>query len=88
MRASYDVTDVVRAENLPRLLIVRVGRGWASVDSLRRVSAAEEWYQLWRDAVPDGILGVVDAADQPLVNFDASGRARLRAPGPSRPTPR
>ena len=88
VRQSFDVIDVARPRDLPRLLVVRVGRGWASVDPLRRVSAAEEWYQLWRDAEPDGVVAIVDTEDRPLVNFDASGGARVRDSAAARATPR
>jgi hypothetical protein len=80
VRASFDVTRVERSRELPRMLVVRVGTGWAQVDPVRRVETAEEWYTLWRDAVPNGILAIVDAADRPLVNFDPGGRARLQKP--------
>jgi hypothetical protein len=80
MRVPFDITGVERPPELPRMLLVRVGRGWQQVDAVRRVETAEAWYTLWRDAVPNGILAIVDAADRPLVNFDSSGRARLQEP--------
>ena len=80
MRVPFDITSVERPTELPRMLVVRVGKGWAQVDAVRRVETAEQWYMLWRDAVPNGILAIVDAADRPLVNFDPSGHARLQEP--------
>jgi hypothetical protein len=82
-RKTFDITDVERSPEMPRLLIVRVGPGWTHVYPTRRVIAAEEWYQLWRDAVPNGVLGIVDAAERPLVNFDPDGRATLHDPEPA-----
>lgn len=80
MRVPFDIASVERSPELPRMLLVRVGKGWAQIDAVRRVEIAEEWYTLWRDAVPNGILAIVDAADRPLVNFDPGGRARLQGP--------
>ena len=88
-RQKFDITAAERSADQPSLLIIRVGPGWAGVYAARRVVAAEEWYQLWRDAVPDGALEIVDAAERPVVTFDADGRATLRdaAPAPSAGTP-
>ncbi len=85
MRDAFDITSVERAKDLARLLLVRVGPGWASVYPARRIAAAEGWYQLWRDAIPNGIVAVVDARDRPLVHFDVTGRALLRDPPPATP---
>ena len=84
-RQKFDITAAERSADQPRRLTIRVGPGWTGVYAARRVVAAEEWYQLWRDAVPDGALGIVDAAERPLVSFDADGRATLRDVPP--PTP-
>ena len=84
-RQKFDITAAERSAHQPRLLTIRVGPGWTGVYPARRVVAAEEWYQLWRDAVPDGVLAIVDAAERPLVIFDPDGRATLRDVVP--PTP-
>jgi hypothetical protein len=65
MRVPFDIASVERSPEMPRMLLVRVGKGWAQVDAVRRVEIAEEWYTLWRDAVPNGTLAIVDAADRP-----------------------
>jgi len=84
-RQKFDITAAERSTDDPRRLIIRVGGGWSGVYPARRTAAAEEWYQLWRDAVPGGALDIVDAAERPLVNFDGEGRATLRdAPTPGR----
>ncbi|MGH7788418.1 MAG: hypothetical protein ACRERC_16230 [Candidatus Binatia bacterium] len=85
VRAAFDVTAVERKADLPRLLVVRVGPGWAAVYPERRRDAAETWYHLWRDAVPGGIVAIVDRDEQSLVNFDAAGLATMHDPAP-RPT--
>jgi hypothetical protein len=77
-KQKFDITAAERSTDLPRMLIIRVGPGWTGVYPTRRVLAAEEWYQMWRDAVPNGVLAIVNAAERPVVNFDPQGRATLR----------
>lgn len=86
-RSTFDITSAERAADLPRLLLIRVGPGWSRVYATRRIIAAEQWYELWRDAVPSGIVAIVDAADQPLVNFEPTGRATLREGPATTPRP-
>lgn len=86
MRTEYGIASAAIAADLPRMLVVRVGPTWFQVDAVRRVGAAESWHVLWRDAVPGGILAIVDAAEQPVVNFDSAGRARLHDPSAAPPT--
>jgi hypothetical protein len=65
---------------LPRLLIVRVGAAWQHADEKARLAVAEEWWQVWRHSVAQGIVAVVeDGSGRSLINFDPSGRARLAA---------
>ena len=86
-RTSLDVLSVARDARLPRLLVVRVGPRWTELDPALRREAAEAWRELWRHAVPDGVLAVTDASGRSLVSFDAAGRAQLRDPpsGPAHP---
>jgi hypothetical protein len=77
-RTSLDVLSVARDARLPRLLVVRVGPRWTELDPALRREAAESWRELWRHAVPDGVLAVTDASGRSLVSFDAAGRAQLR----------
>lgn len=86
MRTEYGIASAAIAEDLLRMLVVRVGPAWFQIDPVRRVGAAESWYALWRDAVPDGVLAIVDAAERPVVNFDSAGRARLNDAVTARPT--
>jgi hypothetical protein len=70
-----------RDGHLARLLVVRVGPAWAALAPARQRALAEDWRRHWRTAVPDGVVGVVDAASgRPVVNYDARGRARLPSP--------
>jgi hypothetical protein len=75
------VSAVARDEKVSRLLVIRVGSGCSKVPPDERTAAAEEWWALWRDAVPQGIVAVLDAeTSASLVNFDPAGGARLVAP--------
>ena len=87
LREAFDITQVVRDPAVPRLLIVRVGSGWYKVSASQRRSAAERWHALWQSSVRNGIVAVLDGATgQPLVNYNARGRALLkeRAATPAR----
>jgi hypothetical protein len=76
-RAS-GVVGVGRDAAVPRLLVVRVGPPWHALPAAERRALAEEWRRDWRAAVPNGLLGIVDAErGAAVVNFDANGRARL-----------
>jgi hypothetical protein len=77
-RARFDVVAVARDARLPRLLVVRVGPRWPGLDPALRREVAEGWRELWRHAVPDGVLAVTDEAGRSLVSFDAGGHAQLR----------
>lgn len=77
-REAYDIEDAGRLENLPRLLLVRVGPRWHDVPAERRRALAEEWSRAWQHAVPQGIVSIVDASSgDAVVNFDALGHAHL-----------
>ena len=78
-RAAFDVREVRRDPALPRLLVIRVGPRWSEIPAERRTEWAEEWNHLWRSTIANGIVAVLDSAtEQPLVNFDAEGRATLK----------
>jgi hypothetical protein len=85
LRYVFDVREVAPDPRLPRLLVVRVGPGWATAAPALRREAAEAWRGLWRAARPSGVLAVTDADGRSLVSFDALGRARLRSPGAPAP---
>ncbi len=85
-RNAFGIESAERDGKLPRLLLIRVGPHWSAVPEGRRIGAAEEWQYLWADAVPSGIVAILDAVtDQPLVNFDASGRAVLKSASTTTP---
>ena len=76
---AFDVREVRRDPDLPRLLVIRVGPRWSEVPAGQRIEWAEEWHHLWRSTIANGILAVLDSAtEDPLVNFDADGRATLK----------
>ena len=77
------VVSVKRDPNVPRLLLVRVGAGWYALAPERRLALADAWRTHWREAVPDGLVGVLDeTTGRPAVNYDGRGRARLPPPTP------
>lgn len=77
MAKTFDVAQVERSADLARMLVVRVGDGWWEAKSEDRVRVAEKWLHMWRDAVPGGIVAVVDPSDRPVLNYDGNGKARL-----------
>jgi hypothetical protein len=79
-KSGAGVESVARDARASRLLVVRVGPAWTRLAPARRLALADAWRHLWRDAVPRGIVAVLDAATgRALVNFDATGRARMPA---------
>jgi hypothetical protein len=84
---AVGVVSVARDPRVARVLVVKVGPGWAAAPAVLRVQAVETWLAHWREAVPRGVLGVIDdATGATLVNFDARGHARLTPPSPA-PSP-
>lgn len=77
-REAFAIEEVRRLDQLPRLLLVRVGARWAEVPAERRRTAAEEWARAWEHSVAQGIVSIVDAqSGDAVVNFDALGHAHL-----------
>ncbi|HEX2484244.1 MAG TPA: hypothetical protein VHQ66_03015 [Myxococcota bacterium] len=79
-RARLGVVGAERDPRLPRLLIVRVGERWLTLDAALRRETAETWRERWRHVVAGGVVAVTDAEGRSLVSFDAAGRAQLREP--------
>ena len=80
---AVGVVEVRRDSSVARLLLVRVGDAWYALAPERRRALAETWRTHWREAVPDGLVGVVDAAtSRPVINYDARGQARVEPPAP------
>jgi hypothetical protein len=80
MKQAVGVVSVATNPNLERLLVVRVSARWHEADEGLRRHLAQEWRHLWRDAISDGIVAVVDDdGGNSLVGYDLDGRATLRA---------
>ncbi|MBI3951180.1 MAG: hypothetical protein HY314_12085 [Acidobacteria bacterium] len=63
---------------LKRHLIISVNTNWYKLPEPHRLKLAAAWLEMWRDAVKDGIVSVVDAvSNQPVVNYGPSGRVSL-----------
>ena len=89
--AAPGVVEVTRDAKVPRLLLVRVGPAWYALAAERRLALADDWRTHWRQAVPDGLVGVVDATTaRPAINYDGRGQPRLEplAPPPGTAAPR
>jgi len=77
------VVEATRDPAVARLLLVRVGAAWYALAPERRRALAERWRTEWREAVPDGLVGVVDATSaHPVINYDVRGQARVEPPRP------
>jgi hypothetical protein len=67
------------------VLLVRVGPDWFARPRDARATAAAEWREAWRRAVPDGVVAVLDAAttpDRAVVRWGPGGTvADVRDPG-------
>ena len=89
-KESLGVVSAATDPKLERLLIVKVSARWQDTDAKLRREAAERWYHLWRSAVTNGVVAVIDEATaDSLVGYDGAGNATLRrlpADG-SRPIP-
>lgn len=86
LRQQLGVSSVNRDR---RLLIIRVQRRkWDSAAEPLRLRLASEWRDAWRHNVPNGIVAVVDAADDtPVVHYDRRGLPHLSAPSTPAATP-
>jgi alkylhydroperoxidase family enzyme len=81
-RREAGVASAARDARLPRLLVVRVTPTWGALSAERRAALAAAWWTAWRHAVPQGIVAILDAADdRSLVSFAVDGTPRLAAPG-------
>lgn len=78
--AAVGVVGAERDARLPRLLVVHVGPGWDAVTPDARRDLAEAWRAHWREALPDGVLAIVDAGGRSRVGFDPGGHAQLHDP--------
>src|SRR5215470_8672983 len=79
VREAYGILTVERAPEVPRLLVVRVGDKWNELPVTMREDAASDWLVLWRHAVAQGIVAVLDGkTGRPVINFDAQGRAVVK----------
>ena len=76
LKRDHDVGVEVQTR-LPRLLVITVDGTWAALPAERRVRAAEEWYTLWREAMQQGVLAIVDPKGASQIGFDAFGRAHI-----------
>lgn len=64
--------------NLKRHLIIKVSETWYNLPAQRREKLAATWLQLWKDAMKNGIVSVLDAvSNEPVVNYSPSGSVSL-----------
>ena len=79
LRDKVGVVTVYSDPRLPRLLVVKVRRAqWDTVSADNRIKLAEDWLAVWRHNVPEGIVAVLDVAnDHTVINYDGAGHAML-----------
>lgn len=79
LRQKAGLVSVRADPALPRLLVIRVNADqWQSLPAEQRLSLAQQWQDDWSHNVEAGIVAILDAkTDAPLVNYDATGTARL-----------
>ncbi len=74
MRVGAGIERAERDPRNPRLLVVRVGRPWFALPAAVRAEAAADWCDVWRRAVPQGVVAVLDAGtDRVVVRFGRAG---------------
>jgi hypothetical protein len=77
-RQRDGVVDASRSVDQPRLLVVSVGSAWVERPASQRRELAMRWRRHWREAVPSGLLAIVEVeSKRSLVGFDAAGRPLL-----------
>lgn len=77
MRVGVGIERAERDPRNPRLLVVRVGPPWFALPAVARAAAAADWYDVWRRAVPQGVVAVLDAGtDRVVVRFGRAGTVR------------
>jgi hypothetical protein len=72
-RAATGVERVERARANPRVLLIHVGAAWPAIPRAARATAAAEWRERWRHAVPQGVVAVLDRHGRPAVRYGRSG---------------
>jgi hypothetical protein len=82
-RVAAGVERAERDLRNPRVLLVRVGPDWFARPRDARATAAAEWREAWRRAVPDGVVAVLDAATaRAVVRWGPGGAVvAVRDPG-------
>lgn len=79
LRGSAGVRSVRREG---RILVITVDQNtWRRLPQADRLRLANSWQQLWAHNVAEGIVAVVSSeGEQPLVNYNGRGEARLIGP--------
>jgi hypothetical protein len=80
-RVATGVERVAPSPANERVLVVQVGRRWYDLPVEHRSATAAEWRDLWRHAIPSGVVAVLDArSGSPVVRFaPGGGVAAVRA---------
>lgn len=77
-RQRDGVVAASRSTDQPRLLVIAVGARWVERPASQRRELALRWRRHWREAVPSGLVAVVEVESaRSLVGFDAAGRPQL-----------
>jgi len=76
--AGVELLSVAPQADLERMLVIRVGDDWSEILPERRLALAAEWRAVWREAVGQGIVAIVDRDGASVVSFDGNGDPQLR----------
>ena len=75
MKKQAGVEEAAVDKKVTRLLWIRIGPRWYKLTDLERERLAVQWLKMWKDAVPNGIVSVVDlVTSEPVVSYHPSGK--------------
>jgi hypothetical protein len=78
VRAHTGIHEAKVDPKLKRHLIIKVNDIWYKLSASRRQKLAAVWLEMWRDAMQNGIVSVLDAVSyEPVVNYSPSGSVSL-----------
>ena len=78
VKARAGIHEAKIDPKLKRHLIIKVSDTWYKLPESRRQKLAAAWWQMWKDAMKNGIVSVLDRmTNEPVVNYSPSGSVSL-----------